>query len=145
MTATQDLAGPTQVHDLVVSFYREVVFDDLLEPIFGEVAEVDWAEHIPRLVAYWCRILFRTPDHGGTVMVAHRRLHDLAPIGPDHCDRWFQLWVRSVDERWSGPNSERAKYHAEVIMTALAYWVFGFSWTAGGIGAGSAPDADPWE
>ncbi len=45
-----DLVSRSDVHDLVVEFYREVVFDEVLEPVFGEVAEVDWAAHIPRLV-----------------------------------------------------------------------------------------------
>ena len=58
-----DLATRPQVHDLVVDFYREIVFDELLEPMFGEVAEVDWANHIPRLIDYWCRILFGTKEY----------------------------------------------------------------------------------
>ena len=53
MTGTLgDLSTPTEVHHLVTRFYREIVFDDLLEPIFGEVAEVDWAAHIPKLIDY---------------------------------------------------------------------------------------------
>mgnify|MGYP000346625624 CR=1 FL=1 len=38
-----DLDSRSAIHDLVVRFYREVVFDDLLGPVFGEVAEVDTA------------------------------------------------------------------------------------------------------
>ena len=47
-----DLVSRADIHDLVVEFYREVVFDDLLAPFFGEVAEVDWSQHIPRLIDY---------------------------------------------------------------------------------------------
>jgi hypothetical protein len=47
----QDLDTRTQIHDLVVRFYREVVFDDLLGPVFADVAEVDWSVHIPKLIA----------------------------------------------------------------------------------------------
>ena len=54
---THDLETRADIHDLVVAFYREIVFDDLLEPVFGEVAEVDWALHIPKLIDYWCRVL----------------------------------------------------------------------------------------
>ena len=56
VTDLRDLDSRAAIHDLVVGFYREIVFDDLLEPVFGEVAEVDWAEHIPRLIAYWQRV-----------------------------------------------------------------------------------------
>ncbi|MEO9223603.1 MAG: hypothetical protein ABI276_01275, partial [Acidimicrobiales bacterium] len=68
------------MHDLVVGFYREVVFEELLEPVFGEVAEVDWAEHIPRLIDYWCWILFSTKGFDGKVTKVHRHLHGLEPI-----------------------------------------------------------------
>ena len=50
MTAVGDLATATDVHDLVTRFYREIVFDELLEPIFGEVAEID---HCDRWFSLW--------------------------------------------------------------------------------------------
>ena len=131
----RDLSTVADVHDLVVAFYREVVFDDLLEPVFGEVAEVDWAEHIPRLIAYWSRILFGTADYGGSVAAAHRHLHRLEPLRPEHCDRWFDLWIRAVRSRWSGPLADRAEQHAESMMSGLARHVFGFDWR----GAGTPP------
>ena len=126
--APRDLSTPTDVHDLVVAFYREVVFDDLLEPVFGEVAEVDWAEHIPRLIAYWQRIIFGSVDYGGTVTATHRHLHTLEAIRPEHCERWYALWVRCVRSEWSGPNAEHAVRHAELVMAGLARRVFGYEW-----------------
>ena len=60
--AVVDLGGRGDIHDLVVRFYREVVFDDLLAPMFGEVAEVDWAEHIPKLIDFWARVLLGDPS-----------------------------------------------------------------------------------
>lgn len=124
-----DLATPTQVHHLVVEFYREIVFDELLEPVFGDVAEVDWAEHIPKLIDYWCWILFQQAGYTGAVTKVHRHLHGQAPIRAEHCDRWYDLWVRSVDARWAGPYANQAKAHAATLMAGLAKHVFGFVWT----------------
>ena len=129
MTARADLATPADVHDLVTRFYREIVFDELLEPIFGEVAEVDWAGHIPRLIDYWCWILFGTGGPSTSVTTVHRHLHDLAPIGPDHCDRWFTLWSTTIDAGWRGPCADRARDHAETLMAGMAKHVFGFTWS----------------
>jgi hemoglobin len=123
-----DLSTRAHVHDLVVGFYREIMLDELLEPIFGDVAEVDWVEHIPRLIDYWCWILLGTPRYAGTVTKTHRHLHSLQPLAPDHCDRWFSLWVHCVDERWDGRNAERAKSYAATMMEGLAKHVFGFTW-----------------
>jgi hemoglobin len=117
------------VHDLVVAFYREIVVDDVLGPYFDEVAEVDWAAHIPKLVDYWCCILLGTTGFAGEVTKAHRHLHELGAIRPEHCDRWYQLWIRCIDARWNGPQASRAQHHATVLMTALAKRIFGFSWS----------------
>ena len=126
--APGDLLGRVDVHDLVVEFYREVVLDDVLAPVFSEVAEVDWAEHIPKLVDYWCRILLGEDGSAGRVMAAHRSLHGVEPIRPEHCDRWYELWARSVDRRWAGPTAERATSHAGSLMAGMAKHVFGFVW-----------------
>jgi hemoglobin len=113
-----------------VAFYRELVFDELLGPYFEEVAEVDWATHVPKLIAYWCWVLLEMPPSTAEVTKAHRDLYALAPIGPDSCDRWYSLWVHSIDERWRGPNAQRAADHAATLMGAMAKRLFGFSWTS---------------
>jgi hypothetical protein len=30
----------------------------------------------------------------------------------EHFDRWYELWVASIDARWRGPRAEQAKVHA---------------------------------
>ena len=123
-----DLVARTDIHDLVVEFYREVVVDDLLAPLFGEVAEVDWSQHIPKLIDYWCRILLRERRYAGAVTAAHRHLHSLEPVRSEHCDRWYVLWATSVDAHWAGPTADRAKAHAASLMAAMAKHIFEFEW-----------------
>jgi hemoglobin len=124
-----DLSTPAAIHDLVTNFYREIVFDDLLAPVFDEVAEVDWPTHIPNLIDYWCWIVLGTPGYRGAVTAAHRHLHSQRAITPAHCDRWFELWCSTIDESWAGPHADRAKSHAAVLMRGMAKHVFGFDWT----------------
>jgi hemoglobin len=107
-----DLDTRGAVHDLVVAFYREVVFDDVLAPIFDEVAETDWSVHIPRLIDYWCRILLGERGYDGVLLDAHREVHRREQFRDEHFDRWYQLWVASIDARWRGPRAELAKSHA---------------------------------
>jgi hemoglobin len=116
----QDLDDRAAIHDLVVHFYREVAFDELLGPVFGEVAEVDWAEHIPRLIDYWCRVLLGTPDYAGRLLAAHQRVHDEVPFSHELFTRWLRLFVESVDERWAGPHAEAAKSHARHMSGVLS-------------------------
>ena len=126
--AVADLDGRRHIHDLVVGFYREVVFDDLLAPVFDEIAEVDWAVHIPKLVDYWCRVLLGEPGYAGAILAAHRHVHDLDAFRVEHVDRWYLLWVQSVDSTWAGPRAEQAKRHAARVATALARQLLGTTW-----------------
>jgi len=105
------------------------MFDDLLGPVFEEVAEVDWAEHIPKLIDYWCRVLLHRPGLGGSILAPHRRVHSIEPLTLEHCDRWYQLWVRSVDQGWAGPRADQAKDHAAKIMSSIASRVIGQEWS----------------
>ncbi len=125
---TRDIETRSDVHDLVVSFYREVVFDDLLAPVFGEVAEVDWAAHIPKLIDYWCRVLLGQAGYGGAILTAHRHVHDIEAFRIEHFDRWYALWIESIDQRWRGPTADLAKTHAGDIGSVLARRLLGVDW-----------------
>jgi hemoglobin len=133
--AFTDLDRRSAVHDLVVGFYREVVFDELLGPVFAEVAEVDWSVHIPKLIDYWCRILLGEPGYDGNLLGAHRHLHALQPLRGEHFDRWYSLWVDTVDARWRGPGADRAKSHAARIGATLHRQLLAGEWTPAPDGA----------
>jgi len=123
-----DLATRADIHDVVVAFYREVVFDDVLGPVFTEVAETDWSMHIPRLIDYWCRVLLGQPGSTGALLASHRHVHAIEPLRPEHFDRWVALWFASIDERWAGPTSEQAKAHAIRVGSVIAGRLGGCPW-----------------
>lgn len=125
----RDLDTRGQVHDLVVSFYREIALDDLLGPVFGEVAEVDWSVHIPKLIDYWCRVLLGQPGYDGFILAPHQHVHEIDPLRPELFDRWYSLFVGAVDECWEGPVSERAKAHAGRMAATLARRLLNVEWT----------------
>jgi truncated hemoglobin YjbI len=123
-----DLDTRTDVHDLVVRFYREVVFDAVLSPVFDEVAQTDWSTHIPKLVDFWCRILLGEPGYDGVVLAAHRHVHDVEAFRIEHFDRWYELWVESIDAGWEGPVAEHAKAHARRVGGVLAHRLLDVDW-----------------
>lgn len=124
-----DLSTRSDIHDAVVGFYREVVFDELLGPVFEEVAEVDWARHIPLLIDYWCRVLLGHEGYQGAILVAHQHVHDRQAFAAEHFDRWYGLWVTTIETRWSGPHAEKAKRHAAKIASTMARRLLPVAWT----------------
>jgi hemoglobin len=125
-----DLDSRSRIHNAVVSFYRELVMDDLLGPVFEEVAEVDWSLHIPLLIDYWCRVLLGHKTYQGAILVAHRHVHELQALTADHFDQWYELWVMTIDQEWAGPSADKAKAHAARIATSLARQLPRIAWDA---------------
>lgn len=94
---------------MVRRFYQDVAQDDLLGPMFNDVAQVDWAEHLPKLTAFWCRALLGIPGYQGNPFMAHRLVHEQVPFTEAHFLRWLELFHETLDDGWSGPNVDRAK------------------------------------
>lgn len=123
-----DLDARGQIHNMVVAFYRELVMDEVLGPIFEEVAEVDWSEHIPQLIDYWCRVLLGDRSYRGTILIAHRHVHDQLPFTTEHFDRWYGMFTSTIDQQWSGPYADMAKAHAAKIAASLARQLPRIAW-----------------
>jgi hemoglobin len=107
--ATRDLCERDDVAEMVKRFYRDVAQDDLLGPMFNEVARVDWSEHLPKLTAFWCRALFGTSGYSGNPFRAHQLVHSQRAFTPAHFERWLDLFCETVDLGWVGANAEKVK------------------------------------
>ena len=93
---------------MVRRFYQDVAQDDLLGPIFNDVAAVDWAEHLPKLTRFWCRALLGIESYQGNPFRSHAAINDQSPFTPAHFERWLQLFGDALELGWVGPNTERA-------------------------------------
>ena len=100
---------------MVRRFYSDVAQDDLLGPMFNEVARVDWSEHLPKLTDFWCRILLSTPGYQGNPLRAHQVVHAKRPFTAAHFQRWLDLFFETVELGWVGPNAERVKAFATKV------------------------------
>jgi hemoglobin len=107
--ATSDLCERGDVAEMVKRFYRDVAQDDLLGPMFNDVARVDWSEHLPKLTAFWCRALFGTSGYSGNPFRAHQLVHSQRAFTPAHFERWLDLFCETVDLGWVGTNAEKVK------------------------------------
>ena len=105
---TRDLDSPEEVAEMVRRFYQDAAQDDLLGPMFNDVAQVDWNEHLPKLTAFWCRALLGIKGYSGNPFRAHALINDRSPFTPAHFERWLQLFHDAVELGWTGPNVDRA-------------------------------------
>lgn len=113
-----DLHAVEEIEEMVRRFYADVAQDDLLGPVFNDVAQVDWAAHIPKLVQFWQRILLSQPGYQGNPLAEHERIHAITTFTADHFNRWLDLFHDTVDDGWAGPNAEQAKAFAFRVAEA---------------------------
>lgn len=101
------------LHGLLVDFYAAVALEPLLAPYF---AEVDMAEHIPRIADFWSTLLFHSGRYSGNAFRPHMAMPGLdAP----HFARWVATMEATVDARFAGPIAESIKALAHRIAYSM--------------------------
>ena len=116
MNALRDIETAQDVKRVVDAFYTRVNCDELLAPIFNEIAKVDWPAHLPTMYRFWESLLFGSGNYQGAPFPKHAVL----PVQQAHLERWLTLFAETVDEKFAGPKSEEAKSRAMCIADTFA-------------------------
>jgi hemoglobin len=122
---TRDLDSPEEIAEMVRRFYADVTMDDLLGPMFNDVARVDWGEHLPKLTAFWCRALLDLTGYVGNPFRAHALVHDKQAFSPAHFERWLTLFHETLELGWTGPNADRAAELADNVARVHSQHLIG--------------------
>lgn len=115
-----DISGVGDIEQLLRDFYGRCFDDDLLGPIFIDVARLNLEAHLPVMVDFWMTVLFRTGDYKRNLLQVHNDLHERTPLTPAHLDRWLDLWVHSVETAFSGEVATMAITQAQRISWSLS-------------------------
>ena len=111
----QDLDTRERIERFVDLFYERMLADELLAPIFVEVAEIDLSQHLPHIKNYWSKLLLGDPSYRRHTMNIHRQLHSKRALESSDFDRWLATFVATVDSNFAGINADRAKRVAATI------------------------------
>jgi hemoglobin len=101
----KDITNEDDIKLLVDSFYDRAGRDELLGPVFNEVARVDWSHHLPTMYSFWSTMLFRSMTYKGRPWPKHAPL----PVRKEHFERWVGLFCETVDSLFNGEKASEAK------------------------------------
>ncbi len=118
-----DVTTYSDIVRLVDAFYDRVRDDDVLGPIFSDVARVGWATHLPKMYNFWASILFGAGDFKGNPMLVHRELARRVPLTHVEFDRWLSVFRDTVDGLFAGPHAEDAKNRAARIAITMQHHI----------------------
>ncbi len=117
--ARPDLSGRPDIERLVNTFYDKVRNDELLGFIFNEVAQTNWATHLPKMYAFWETVIFRQGGYTGNPLAAHARLMPLTAMGRPQFDRWLAVFTATVDELFAGEHADHLKNAAADMANVI--------------------------
>lgn len=111
-----DITNAADIRTLIDLFYQKVRADEVIGYIFNDIAQVDWAHHLPVMYAFWEFLLLDiSGGYQGNPIQKHFDLHARHPLKAEHFDRWLQLFQSTVDELFEGPTADQAKFRAFAI------------------------------
>jgi len=112
----KDIESPDDVRLLVDEFYSAIREDALLNPLFSDVAQVDWQKHLPKMYAFWNGLILGIPGYDGRPFPPHTVL----PVTREHFQRWLALFHATIDRHFVGPGAKRAKDASASIAHTFA-------------------------
>lgn len=115
----RDIEQPEDVEFLVRAFYEKVYQDELLAPMFVEVAGVDMEHHVPKMFVFWKHVILDVGQYEGNAYMVHHRLNRKRALEAHHFERWLGLFRANLDEHFAGPNVEKAMRAARGIGGAF--------------------------
>ncbi len=102
---------------MVDSFYAKVRQDDLIGPIFDEKIQDRWPEHLEKMYTFWETVLLRKHTYFGSPFPPHAKL----PVDKEHFERWLEIFMKNLDEHFTGEKAEEAYWRAEKMANMFNY------------------------
>ena len=113
---------PSMIVQLVDTFYARVREDAVLGPVFEARLHGKWQEHMPRMYAFWTKVLLDTGEFQGNVFGTHMAL---SGIGREHFVRWLTLFRMTATEVFGAGHADEAILVADRIASSLQLGFFG--------------------
>jgi hemoglobin len=120
-----DLANRADIEKLVNAFYEKVKIDPVIGYLFTDVAQVNWALHLPKMYDFWENAVFFSGNYDGNPMKKHKELNDKSKLNKEHFQHWNTLFSETVDSLFEGKKAEEIKQRAINISGVMRYKAIG--------------------
>lgn len=113
----KDIQDLDDVKILVNTFYGKVKQDELIGPIFNEIIQNRWPEHLEKMYRFWETVLLDNHSYYGSPFAPHAKM----PLEKHHFERWLQLFNETLRENFSGETADEALWRAEKMAQMFQY------------------------
>jgi hemoglobin len=122
MNLHNDINSVDDIKLLVNDFYEKVRQNPLIGPIFNNIVQDRWPQHLETMYKFWQTVLLGEQTYFGGPFPKHARL----PVTQEHFDTWLKLWYQTVDDHFQGEKATEAKWRADkmaaIFVSKIEYY-----------------------
>lgn len=122
-----DIKDREDIRLLIDTFYDKVKINDVIGPIFNDVAQLDWDHHMPIMYDFWSGLLLGERGYTGNPMEKHIALSKKTTMSEVEFSEWLKLFIQTTDDLFQGPRAEDAKHRASNIARLMLYKIQQFN------------------
>jgi len=108
MEQKKDILTLEDCKTLVDNFYGKVRKDPLIGPIFDNIIQDRWPEHLEKMYRFWQTVLLADHTYFGSPFPPHAEL----PVEWTHFEKWLELFNQTIDEHFTGDKAQEARWRA---------------------------------
>ena len=117
----QDINQRKDLDLLVAEFYKKVLVDEKIAPVFIGKVKIDWTTHLPIICDFWENLLWGGKKYQDNLMQKHLDFNKKIPLTSLHLERWLLHWNTTLTENFSGKNTEEVKERAVIIGRLILF------------------------
>lgn len=118
----RDIENLEDIKFMVNTFYDKVQKDDLIGPIFNEIIQDRWSEHLEKMYQFWQTVLLEEHTYSGRPFPPHATL----PVNENHFIRWKELFSEVVYSHYEGEKANEAIWRADkmavMFLSKISYF-----------------------
>lgn len=127
----KDIENLEDIKLLVDTFYQKATKNNVIGPIFTDIAKVNWEHHLPIMYSFWASVLLGLPGYVGNPMDAHFRLNQKITLTDKDFNTWKDLFIETIVDFFEGKIADEAKKKAISIADLMFYKIQNHNQCAG--------------
>ena len=115
----QDISNQDDILLIMTNFYKKLLDDDRINYIFTDIVKIKLEEHLPILVTFWSQAILGTGGYTNNLTQIHLDIDKKVKLTTELFEIWLSHFYETVDELFSGLNSEKIKTQALSLATIM--------------------------
>lgn len=116
----KDISSRKDIKFIIVSFYDKLLSDNTMIPFFKKFSDKTSLEHHLEVITnFWEDVLFDSQQYKTNLLKKHTDVHSYLPFKTTDFTVWMSYFLETIDNNFSGINSEKMKIRANSIATVM--------------------------